>query len=179
MCQLTACTSLHYHCDGWSKMLAQAARGSLTVPCVSADVEERASANGPALERERCACCVDVADAATACSPTQMADAGEQSGRLELGDCHRCRYSASDSLDLKRRLWAPARSVKCVTRGLERGQMLETTAKCWGAPRSGVRGGGSCIAATAKSRATSRGARRATGAWLRPPSGQGFKCDLA
>ena len=105
-----------------------------TVPGDSADVEARSNANGPALKRESGACCVDVANAAAASSPVQMADAGEQSGRSELCDRHRCCRAGSETLDLGRRLWAIAGSVRRITRGWERGQMLETTAKRWGAP---------------------------------------------
>jgi len=69
-------------------MLAQAARGVFTATGNGADVEARASADGPALERERCARCLKMANADAVRSPARMADTGEQSERSGLGECH-------------------------------------------------------------------------------------------
>ena len=78
-----------------SKMLARAARGVLTATRDGADVEARATANGPVLECERCACCLKMANADAVRSPVRMVYAGGQSERSGLGEGHHhCRAGA-------------------------------------------------------------------------------------
>jgi len=100
-------------------MLAQAARGVLTATCNGADMEAQASANGPVLECERCACCLKMASADAVRSPVRMVYAGGQSERSGLGEGHHHCCAGAKFMTLRRWLWATAGPVECVT-------------SCWG-----------------------------------------------